>query len=247
MLTASNTPNHTRSMPSLSATGPISGMMMNASSKKSRKKARTNTSRFTTMRKPSWPPGSPDNRRSTHLGPSTPWNARLNTVAPIRMKSTKQDKRMVESMAWRISLRSMRPRMSAMISAPTEPMAPPSVGVAMPRKIVPSTRKIKASGGISTKVTRSAMRDSNPSLVTLLTRDAKKAAPTPTHIEVTMISSSGTASPRHLANPMAPRTDSTTSTHSEGSPEEPLSSRIVRASAGRAGTHCGRTKLTATT
>ena len=43
---------------------------------------------------------------------------------------------------------------SASTSAPVAPMAPPSVGVAMPRKIVPSTRKISASGGISTNMTR---------------------------------------------------------------------------------------------
>jgi hypothetical protein len=34
-----------------------------------------------------------------------------------------------------------------MISAPVAPIAPPSVGVAMPRKIVPRTRKISSSGG----------------------------------------------------------------------------------------------------
>ena len=46
-----------------------------------------------------------------------------------------------------------RPFAAAMTSAPTAPMAPPSVGVAMPRKMVPSTRKISASGGISTMIT----------------------------------------------------------------------------------------------
>ena len=46
-----------------------------------------------------------------------------------------------------------------MTSAPTAPIAPPSVGVAMPRKIVPSTRKISASGGISTMMTCCASRD----------------------------------------------------------------------------------------
>ncbi|MCY1305774.1 hypothetical protein D9M70_555980 [compost metagenome] len=40
-----------------------------------------------------------------------------------------------------------------MISAPTAPIAPPSVGVAMPRKMVPRTRKISAKGGISTMMT----------------------------------------------------------------------------------------------
>jgi hypothetical protein len=43
-------------------------------------------------------------------------------------------------------------------------MAPPSVGVARPRKMVPSTRKIRISGGISTKVTRSESFDSRPIL-----------------------------------------------------------------------------------
>jgi hypothetical protein len=43
-------------------------------------------------------------------------------------------------------------------------MAPPSVGVAMPRKIVPSTRKISASGGIRTMMTCSARREMMPSL-----------------------------------------------------------------------------------
>ena len=61
------------------------------------------------------------------------------------------------------SFNDSRRRASAMISAPVAPIAPPSVGVATPRKIVPSTRKISASGGISTKVTRSAIRDSRPS------------------------------------------------------------------------------------
>ena len=40
-----------------------------------------------------------------------------------------------------------RRRAIASTSAPTAPMAPPSVGVAMPWKIVPSTRKIRMSGG----------------------------------------------------------------------------------------------------
>ncbi|MDT4858769.1 hypothetical protein FQZ97_932510 [compost metagenome] len=53
-------------------------------------------------------------------------------------------------------------RAPAMIMAPRAPIAPPSVGVAMPRKVVPSTRKISTSGGINTKVTCSARRDSRP-------------------------------------------------------------------------------------
>ena len=40
-------------------------------------------------------------------------------------------------------------------------MAPPSVGVATPMKIVPSTRKIRNSGGTITKVTCWARRERN--------------------------------------------------------------------------------------
>ena len=67
MFTPSSTPNQIRSMPSFSATGPISGTTMNDSSKKSRKNARKKISRFTTIRKPSWPPGRLVSRCSTQL------------------------------------------------------------------------------------------------------------------------------------------------------------------------------------
>ena len=246
IFTASSTPNHTRSIPSFSATGPISGMMMKANSKKSRKKASTNTRMLTTIKKPSCPPGSPESKCSTHLGPSTPWKARLNTVAPIKIKSTKHDSFMVESMAWRINFRSIRPRAIAMTSAPVAPIAPPSVGVAMPRKIVPSTKKISPSGGIITKVTRSAIFDSSPMPVTRLITAATKAMATPTHMEVTISSSSAVPSGRHLAKAMAAPVETMTRSRSERNPDVPSASRMVRASGGRAGTACGRIKLSST-
>ncbi len=43
--------------------------------------------------------------------------------------------------------------------APAAPIAPPSVGVAMPMKIVPSTRKIRNSGGTMTNVVCCAIAD----------------------------------------------------------------------------------------
>jgi hypothetical protein len=114
----------------------------------------------------------------------------------------------------------------------------------MPRKIVPSTRKISPSGGISTNVTRSAMRESRPSLVALLSTAAKKATPTPTHMDTTIFSSSGVPSGRVLAKATAAMTDSTVKMPSERRPEVPSSSRMVRASAGRAGTKVGLIRLT---
>ena len=135
---------------------------------------------------------------------------------------------------------------TAITSAPTAPMAPPSVGVAMPRKMVPSTRKISASGGISTNVTRSAMFDSKPSLVTLLRTAAMKATPTPTHIEVTIFSSSAVPSGRVLAKATAAMTETTVRMLRERRPEVPSASRMVRASGGRAGTYSGLIRLTST-
>ncbi|MDT4873325.1 hypothetical protein FQZ97_1085640 [compost metagenome] len=61
------TPNQIRSMPSLSATGASNGITMNAISKKSMNMPSTNTSRFTTSRKPIWPPGILSNRCSTQM------------------------------------------------------------------------------------------------------------------------------------------------------------------------------------
>ncbi len=156
MLTASRIPNQTRSMPSLSATGASSGTMMNESSKKSRKKARTKTSRLTTIRKPAWPPGSPSSRCSTQRSPLTPRKIRPKTVEPTRMKTTKDESLPVVSMACLSSFHDRRLRPRARISAPVAPMAPPSVGVAMPRKMVPRTRKMSSSGGTSAVSTRSS-------------------------------------------------------------------------------------------
>ena len=86
-----------------------------------------------------------------------------------------------------------------MISAPVAPIAPPSVGVATPRKIVPSTRKISASGGISTNTTRSAIFDSRPNLNTRFSTAAKKATPVPTLVAMTSVSSSARSAIRSFA------------------------------------------------
>ena len=70
-------------------------MMMNAISKKSRKNATMKMKMLTKIRKPICPPGSPVSRCSIHSLPPTPWKTRLNTRAPIRMKTTMAVRRMV--------------------------------------------------------------------------------------------------------------------------------------------------------
>ena len=84
-----------------------------------------------------------------------------------------------------------RLRTSAIRIAPVAPIAPPSVGVATPRKIVPSTRKIRASGGISTNVTFCAMPESRLSFSSRLTIASANATPMPISMQMTMVSSSG--------------------------------------------------------
>ena len=154
MLTQSSTPNQTRSMPSLTATGASSGMMMKAISKKSRKNARKNTKTFTKIRKPIAPPGRPVSRCSIQRAPSIPWNTRLKQVEPIRMNTTIDVRRMVEAIACSTSGQVRRRCSAASIIAPTAPMAPASVGVARPRPMVPSTRKISTIDGIMPRNTR---------------------------------------------------------------------------------------------
>src|SRR3546814_12402481 len=123
--------------------------MMNASSKKSMKKARKKVNRLTTIRKPHSPPGKPTSKCSTHKSPLTPRKLRLNTVDPTRMNTTKHDSLVVVSMACLSSASEKRPREMAMIKATTAPMAQPSVGVAIPTKMVHSTRKIRKLGSAS--------------------------------------------------------------------------------------------------
>ena len=77
------------------------------------------------------------------------------------MKTTKAESLAVDSVACRIRSKVRRRFIKASSSAPTAPIAPPSVGVATPMKIVPRTRKISASGGTITKMTCSAMAESS--------------------------------------------------------------------------------------
>jgi hypothetical protein len=130
------------------------------------------------------------------MWPSAALKVKLNTVEPIRMKSTKVDSRVVLSRACFSSVMLSWPRLTAMINAPSAPIAPPSVGVATPRKIVPRTRKISTSGGISTKVTRSASFDSRPSPSSRLAPASASARKDAIVIDRMKISSPGAGSDR---------------------------------------------------
>jgi hypothetical protein len=74
-------------------------------------------------------------------------------------------------------------------TAPVAPIAPPSVGVATPMKMVPSTRKIRNNGGTMTKVTCCASFDRKRKPVVLSSTQfstaAEKATTMPTAITST--------------------------------------------------------------
>ena len=83
----------------------------------------------------------------------------------------------------RAGLRSATRFAAASSMEPTAPMAPPSVGVATPTKIVPSTRKISSNGGTITKITCSESGDRKgvPGMrfIRTLTAATMNASPTP--------------------------------------------------------------------
>ncbi len=85
---------------------------------------------------------------STHRSPSTPRNVRLNTVEPTRMNITMtvSFERDVHRLLEQLQRLSRRCRIAS-TSAPAAPIAPPSVGVARPIRMVPSTMKISTSDG----------------------------------------------------------------------------------------------------
>ena len=130
------------------------GKMMKAISKKSKKKARKNMNMFTAIKKPICPPGRPDSMSSTHLAPSTPWKTMENTREPIKINTTMAVRRIVLCIASQIKSLSKRLWIAAKTNAPTQPIAPASVGVAiavlMPGSppIEPSTAKIKNADGM---------------------------------------------------------------------------------------------------
>ena len=75
------------------------------------------------------------------------------------MNTTNAESFAVASTACRVKSKVSRRFIIARMRAPDAPMAPPSVGVATPMKMVPSTRKIRASGGTITKVVCAAMTE----------------------------------------------------------------------------------------
>src|SRR5699024_7435860 len=110
MLTANSTPNQIKSIPIASATGLSKGTIINASSKKSRKKAKKKVNKLTTAKKPKSPPGRSINKLSTQRSPLIPRKLRLKIVEPTKMNTTKHDKRVVLAIACPSSLKLRRPR-----------------------------------------------------------------------------------------------------------------------------------------
>ena len=121
-------------------------------------------------------------------------------------------------------------------------MAPPSVGVATPMKMVPSTRKIRNSGGTITKVVCCAMCDRKRKPVRRWTIQFTIATPNANMMLKNMLSTTKSApcvvDPCIMYQPNTPLT--TASTPSETRPRLPEGSRKPTASAGRPGVAFGK-------
>ena len=126
--------------------------MMKASSKKSRKKARTKTSDVDENQEADLAAGQGGQQM---LDPEVAVHAVESQREHARADQDEDDEGgelRGRSVACRIRSQLSRRLAAPRMSAPAAPIAPPSVGVAMPRKIVPSTRKIRNSGGTMTNV-----------------------------------------------------------------------------------------------
>ena len=125
-------------------------------------------------------------------------------------------------------------------------MAPPSVGVATPMKMVPSTRNIRNSGGTITKVVCCAMCDRKRKPVNLamiqLTTATQKANKIPKNMVSTTKSAPCVSEPRIISQPKIPL--ATASTAREIRPRLPSASRNPTASSGKPGVAFGNTMVT---
>ena len=142
--------------------GSSSGTTMKAISKKSMKKPRAKITNMLTARKPVRPPGSCSSNSLISTSPPTPRNTRLKAVEPIRMAITIAVVRTVESLTCRRAARLKPPWAAARAMAPTAPSTPASVGVAMPKKMLPSTSRIRIRGAASTFTSPRAVSGGRP-------------------------------------------------------------------------------------
>ena len=130
--------------------------------------------------------------------------------------------------------------------APAAPIAPPSVGVAMPMKIVPSTRKIRNSGGTITKVVCCAIVERKRKPVSLSRTQFTTATKNANRMPKNMLSTTKSApwvSEFRIMN--QPNTQlARNSTPSDIRPRPPSSSRKPIASVGRPGAAFGKISVT---
>src|SRR5467141_23788 len=109
------------------------------------------------------------------------------------MKTTKADSFAVDSVACRTRSQLSRRLAAPRMSAPVAPIAPPSVGVAMPRKIVPSTRKIRNSGGTITNVVCCAIAERKRNPVSLSMIQFSTATKNANRMPLNMVSTTKSA------------------------------------------------------
>ena len=148
MLTPSSTPNQIRSIPSFSAAGPSSGIDDEGQLEEVEEEGQQEHQDVDDDEEADLAAGQ---RGQQVLDPEVAVDAVERQREDARADQDEDDEGRElapSSPSPGASGESSRLAQAPARARPTAPMAPPSVGVAMPRKIVPSTRKISASGGI---------------------------------------------------------------------------------------------------
>ena len=162
------------------------------------------------------------------------------------MKTTKADSFAVDSVACRIRSQLSRRLAAPRMIAPAAPIAPPSVGVARPIKIVPSTRKIRNSGGTITNVVCCAIADRKRNPVNLsmiqFTTATKKANRMPKNMLSTTKSAPCDSEFRITNHPNTQLARK--SAPNDSNPRLPSFSRKPIASFGNPGAALGNTNVT---
>ena len=129
------------------ATGAKIGTTIKAISKKSIKNPNRKTTNILRAKKPTPSPGKFDRISNMNRSPWRPRKTKLKAVEPIKInramlemrRVASQESRRATQLNWRFN--------RARAIAPKEPTAPASVGVAMPKKMLPNTNKISTNGG----------------------------------------------------------------------------------------------------
>ena len=145
--TANMTVNQMRSNPNPVTTGATNGNTMSVISIQSKTKPNKKVTKRMVMMMPEGSKGNPSSPRSINSSPPSPLRTREKAVAPKKIAKIYAVVRVVSVRASLTTSRDNLPAIQVNTTAPNAPTPAASVGVARPKKMDPSTAKIRRIGG----------------------------------------------------------------------------------------------------